>query len=80
VLLATLAVTMTPLTWEDRRVVWIVMAILVGFSQARLVGLLGLEAQPVPASVGSPVRSRSEAARARQRPLVTRGEVPDAGT
>jgi O-antigen ligase len=80
VLLATLAVTMTPLTWEDRRVVWIVMAILVGFSQARLVGLLGLEAQPVPAPVGSPVRSRSEAARARQRPLVTRGEVPDAGT
>ena len=31
VLLATLCVTMLPLTWEDRRVVWIVMALLLGF-------------------------------------------------
>ena len=34
VLMMTLGVTMLPLTWEDRRVVWFVMAVLLGFSQA----------------------------------------------
>jgi O-antigen ligase len=39
VLLATLAVAMLPLTWEDRRAVWFVLAVLLGLSQARLAGL-----------------------------------------
>jgi O-antigen ligase len=34
VLLATLLVTMMPLTWEDRKPVWIVLALLLGFAQA----------------------------------------------
>jgi O-antigen ligase len=34
VLLATVLVAMTPLTWEDRKPVWVILAILVGLSQA----------------------------------------------
>jgi O-antigen ligase/polysaccharide polymerase Wzy-like membrane protein len=34
VLMATLAITLLPLTWEDRRQVWFILAALVGLSQA----------------------------------------------
>jgi O-antigen ligase len=61
VLFATLAVTMMPLTWEDRRVVWIVMAILIGFSQARLAARRGPVPQAAPARP-APVRARAQAA------------------
>jgi O-antigen ligase len=81
VLVLTLAVTMMPLTWEDRRVVWIVTAILIGFSQARLVGRRGPVPEPAPALVRpAPVRARTQAARPRERPFVSRGDLPDAGT
>jgi exopolysaccharide production protein ExoQ len=36
VLFATLLITMLPLTWEDRKQVWVVLAMLVGLSQARV--------------------------------------------
>jgi O-antigen ligase len=61
VLFVTLAVTMMPLTWEDRRVVWIVMAILIGFSQARLAARRGPVPQAAPARP-APVRARAQAA------------------
>jgi hypothetical protein len=34
VLMATLVVTMSPLTWEAKKAVWFVLVILVGFSEA----------------------------------------------
>ena len=48
VLLATLATAMLPLTWEDRRAVWVILAVLLGFSQTyRAVGR-GAAASPEP--------------------------------
>jgi hypothetical protein len=38
VLMLTLGVTLLPLTWEDRRAVWVVLAILVGLSEAYATG------------------------------------------
>lgn len=76
VLLATLGVAMMPLTWEDRRVVWIVLAILMGFSQARLAARRAPAAQPAPARA-VPVRARAHTARVRQRPGLGRGDLPD---
>ena len=38
VLLATLAVAMLPLTWEDHKQVWFILAVLLGMSQAPGVG------------------------------------------
>lgn len=79
VLLATLSVTMMPLTWEDRRVVWIVLAMLMGFSQARLAARRAPAPEPAPARA-VPVRARTQAARARQRPGLGRGDLPDVTT
>jgi O-antigen ligase len=39
ILFATLVVTMLPLTWEDRKVVWFVLAILLGLGRAGMAGL-----------------------------------------
>jgi O-antigen ligase len=76
VLLVTLFITMLPLTWEDRRVVWIVMAMLLGFSQARrLPGEVPVH-RAAPAR--APVRARVQTARTRQRPMGRPGELPDA--
>ena len=77
VLFVTLAVTMTPLTWEDRRVVWITMAILIGFSQARIAARHGPVPQPATAR-SAPVRAWAQSASARERPVVTRRDLPDA--
>ncbi len=56
VLLATLLVAMMPLTWEDRKPVWIVLAMLLGFAQAYVAesggaawGARSRRAAPVPA-------------------------------
>jgi O-antigen ligase len=46
VLLATLGVAMMPLTWEDRRPVWFILAALLGLSQANFGGALGAGRQP----------------------------------
>ena len=60
VLLATLMVTMLPLTWEDRRAVWFILPALLGLAQAHLVrrataaavpaGVFDMEAVPYQAS------------------------------
>jgi O-antigen ligase len=65
VLLATLGAAMLPLTWEDRRVVWVILPVLFGFSQAYLVasGRIGrppsrAELQPAAPLAGRPVATR----------------------
>jgi hypothetical protein len=64
VLLATLGIAMLPLTWEDRRAAWFVLATLLGFSQAYVTGRLGASQQP---SVAAPVTGRRTAIRPRER-------------
>jgi O-antigen ligase len=48
ILLATLAVAMTPLTWEDRKQVWFILAALLGLSQAPWAGRAGMAGGVVP--------------------------------
>jgi O-antigen ligase len=80
VLLATLVVAMLPLTWEDRRAVWVILAILLGFSQARIAEMGGAAWQrPPPQAV--PVATRPRTARPLHRPAVRdRNDAPDATT
>ena len=61
VLLATLCVAMMPLTWEDRKPVWLILAMLLGFAQAHVAesgaavwGARARRAAPVPASRRAP--------------------------
>jgi O-antigen ligase len=61
VLLATLVVAMSPLTWEDRKPVWVILAILVGLSQALRTALAVAPAVPAPERpplVGRPITRR----------------------
>ena len=76
VLFVTLLITMLPLTWEDRRVVWIVMALLIGLSQARFLSRVAPAVRAAPARP-APIRARTHAARIRQRPLGRPGDLPD---
>jgi O-antigen ligase len=77
VLLATLGVAMLPLTWEDRRAVWVILAMLLGFSQAVIVQT-GIVRQPAP-SPAAPVAARSRAVRPWKRPPAPgRKDAPDA--
>ncbi len=48
VLLATLGVAMLPLTWEDRKAVWFILAALLGLSQAWATRPTGAARQPPP--------------------------------
>lgn len=51
VLMVTLVTTMLPLTWEHRKTVWFVLAVLVGLSQALRPATVGTPAGPIrPAS------------------------------
>jgi O-antigen ligase len=63
VLLATLSVAMLPLTWEDQKPAWFVLAVLIGLSSARIGGLPKAVRQPVlrrPVPMGGPpVAARS---------------------
>ena len=68
VLMLTLGVTMLPLTWEDRRAVWVVLSMLVGFSQAYADGAWGSR-QPAPARVLQPAAAGGRV----MRPVVARG-------
>jgi O-antigen ligase len=68
VLMLTLGVTMLPLTWEDRRAVWVVLSILIGFSQAYAEGAWGAR-QAAPARVPQPAVVDRRVAR----PVVARG-------
>jgi O-antigen ligase len=64
VLFGTLGIAMLPLTWEDRRAVWYVLAALLGFSQAYVTGRFGAVR---PARVVVPAAARPMAARSRER-------------
>lgn len=74
VLLATVCVTMLPLTWEDTKAVWFVLAALVGLSSAKDAPAPA----PVPGSYYPPMPLGSPAAAARNRerwsPLTSRRE------
>ena len=61
VLMATLVVTMSPLTWEAKKAVWFVLAVLVGFSQALKAmpaDRLASRIRPGPIPVGSSTARR----------------------
>jgi O-antigen ligase len=77
VLLATLGVAMLPLTWEDRRAVWVILAMVMGFAQARIAQTGG--AAPAPSRrEAAPVVVRSRPARRLERPTVPGGsDAPD---
>lgn len=77
VLMATLGVAMLPLTWEDRRAVWVILAILLGFSQTQIADTEGAALEPsLPRA--APVTARPRAPRALQRPTVPRrSDAPD---
>lgn len=63
ILLATLMVAMLPLTWEDRKSVWFILAALLGLSQAHVARLRGPTREPRPIRavpiVGQSVAARS---------------------
>jgi O-antigen ligase len=66
VLLATLLFTMLPLTWEDQKQVWLVMAMLIGLSRAQDVRTSSVVPEPVPyypPSPSNPLERPSVAAR-----------------
>lgn len=78
ILLATLGVAMLPLTWEDRRAVWVILAILLGFSQARILQSPGTAPQPLPRRA-APVVVRARTVRPLVRPAVSgRSDARDA--
>ncbi|MGH7527656.1 MAG: O-antigen ligase family protein, partial [Gemmatimonadales bacterium] len=57
ILLATLAIAMLPLTWDDQKQVWFILALLVAFSEAMLHGKVALPTmQPVRRWVRRPYR------------------------
>jgi O-antigen ligase len=61
VLLATLVMAMSPLTWEDRKSVWVILAILVGLSQALRTTPVARATTPLragPPLVGAPITRR----------------------
>jgi O-antigen ligase len=58
VLLGQLLVTMLPLTWEDQKAVWVILAILLGFSQAT-VAMTRRGAGHFPAGPRVPLPDRS---------------------
>ncbi len=70
VLLATLGVAMLPLTWEDTRAVWVILAAVLGFSQAFIAERGGASRQQ------PPHRAAPAAARPRTAGPLTRRTVP----
>jgi O-antigen ligase len=72
VLLATLAVVMLPLAWEDRKPVWVILAVLLGFAKSRNgSGAAGARAQFYRQRPAQPITA-SPAALASQRLAVQR--------
>jgi O-antigen ligase len=72
VLFATLFLAMSPLTWEDQKDVWFMMAALIGFSELRVTRAIDPFEQPVPRSA-VPVARRPFAARTMTSPSLSRG-------
>lgn len=75
-LLATLAVAILPLTWEDRKPVWFVLAALLGLSQAWISGAGGVVRPSGPPRTGAALSPR--AATRRLEPLTTPSADRDA--
>lgn len=67
VLLATLCFTMLPLTWEDQKQVWFVLAALVGLSQAKGLNMRSVVPEPSPYYPPAPARRGAFAARSSTR-------------
>lgn len=61
VLLATLGIAMLPLTWEDRKSVWFILAALLGLSRAQVPGAGGAVPQPRPRPPAPIIRPRGAA-------------------
>jgi O-antigen ligase len=76
VLLATLFVTMLPLTWEDRRAVWVIFTVLLGLAYAPAGWPMEAAAPAAPPPV--PVPTRRPPPRPMERP-VGRGRFGPAG-
>lgn len=78
-LLATLALAMLPLTWEDRRAVWVVLALVVGFSHVRITDVADPARRGPPRPV-PPTAARPRRIRPLERPTVPGGneDVPGA--
>jgi O-antigen ligase len=76
VLLATLGIAMFPLTWEDRRALWFVLAALLGLSQALLVRRV-VPQPPTPRDVAPVTRRASAVGRPRERLAVPRRDDPE---
>jgi O-antigen ligase len=75
VLMGTLALAMFPLTWEDRRAVWVTLGILIGFSQAVIAARRAAVAPRIlvdlaPAGVRREAGRRGELLAARRRGTV----------
>jgi O-antigen ligase len=79
VLLATLGVAMFPLTWEDNRAVWFILAALLGFSQAMAAARGLAQPQPPPRRV-APLASRPRAPRSVERLTVPGQAEAEDGT
>lgn len=75
VLLTTLAVAMLPLTWENRKVVWFIMAAMLGLSRAWVAEPAGAVGQRVPGRV---TPGRPGPRTQRMEPMITsrRGSKP----
>ena len=76
VLIATLVVAMLPLTWEDRKPVWFILAALLGLSQARVSEVGGVVRSVGPLRTGAALTPR--AAARRLKPLTERSTDRDA--
>ncbi len=75
-LLATLTIAILPLTWEDRKPLWFILAALLGLSQAWIAATGGV-VQPAPAArTGLPLHARPPIRR--PEPLATPGPDRDA--
>jgi O-antigen ligase len=75
-LLATLAIAMLPLTWEDQKAVWFILAALLGLSQAWVAAGGGVPRPLGPAPAGPALHPR--AAAGRLQPLTTPSADRDA--
>jgi O-antigen ligase len=77
VLLGTLVVAMMPLTWEDQKSVWFILAVLIGLGQTARLGL-GSVARPAAGarSAAAGLAARAPRAAARRSETPTTGRMP----
>lgn len=78
VLMATLAIAMFPLSWEDHKVVWFLLSFLLGFAKSQPVGLVPTAPSPVPQPTRMPRSARGP--RLSERPTVSMRNNPQRHT